>query len=443
MKRRFNGEPVEVTKVDGNRSIDILDLNNDCLRHLCNFLNLDDLVAVADVCTRFKDITRAHFKTSKHTNLDFVEIFECAEDVDSVKNGLIHISKVLRNFGGLAVSVRAKGVFIRNLYRAKLSSAIIVLISRYCSSENLKELSLVNFNHASSSFSAQNLRTLFKHLCSLELRHGQCTKAFLKRFAQHWPKLEALAFFNVSFSSQIVNVDVEKVLAKNPQLKKIELFYCRNVTDHILQSIATYTPQVESLKFKSFELRSSTFQRNTKYLGQMSKLKSVEIDCYGNSFCSAIDEMAAANVAIDHLKLRSFNLRDQAERFSNGISRIKTLKSLVLSHSVGLKATHVIDIVNNLDVLTEFELTSMLDLTVENLLELIKTGRKLQKIKFGAFPKHRIFIGGELFTKMAKIVEKRPEKVHLVLFLLNWYADVVIPEYLVAAHSDALTVRIF
>lgn len=448
MKRKFNGELVEqindeVQPInDEIQPTGILDLNIDCLRHLCNFFSLTDLVAVADVCEKFRDVAQAHFKSSKHKNLDLMEIFECAEDVDSVQNGLLFISKVLRNFGESVVSIRAKGIFIRNLYRGKFSSQIIVLISRYCSNGNLKELSLENFNHASSSFTAQNLRTLLKHLQSLALRHGQCTKAFLKRLAHHWPKLEALAFYNVSFSSQIVNVEVEKVLAKNPQLKKIEIFYCRNVTDRILHSIATHAQQIESLKFKSFELRSSTFERNSKHLAKLSKLKSLEIDCYGKSICSAIDEMAAENVAIEHLKLRSFNLRDQADRFTDGISKLKTITSLDLSHSRGLNAAHLMEIVKNLD-LNEIELTSMLDLTAENLLELIKIGRKVQKIKFGSFPKRKIYMEGDLFLKIVRIVEKRPEKIHLTLFLLNWYADVVIPHYLVSAHSDVLAVRIF
>lgn len=442
MKRKSNGEPAEQVNADKIQPTGILDLNNDCLRHLCNFFSLTDLAVVADVCVQFRDIAQAHFKTSKHKSLDLMEIFECAEDVDSVQNGLLFISKVLRNFGDSIVSIRAKGIFIRNLYRAKYSSQIIILISRYCSNGNLKELSLENFNHASSNFSAQNLRSLLKHLQSLALRHGKCTKAFLKRLAQHWPKLEAIAFYNVSFSSQIVNVDVEKVLAKNPQLKKIEIFYCRNVTDRIFHSIATHTQQIESLKFKSFELRSTTFEENSKYLGKLSKLKSLEIDCYGKSICSAIDEMAARNVAIEHLKLRSFNLRDQADRFTDGISKLKTITSLGLSHSWGLKATHLMEIVKNLD-LTEIELTSMLNLTAENLLELVKIGQKVQKIKFGSFPKQKIYVGSELFLKIVKIVEKRPEKGHLKLSLLNWYADVVIPVYLVSAHSEVLTVRIF
>lgn len=443
MKRKSNGEPAEQIRAEAKTPIGILDLNNDCLRHLCIFLSLPDLVVVADVCVLLKDVTQAHFRTTKYTNLDLTDISECAEDVDSVKNGLLYISKALRIFGELVVSIRAKGIFIRNLYRAKFSSRIIMLISCFCSNGNLNELCLENFNHASSSFSAQSFRLLLKHLKKLELRHGQCTKAFLKRLAYHWPKLEALAFSNVSFSSQIVNVDVEKVLSKNPQLKKIELFYCRNVTDRILKSIATHTPQIESLKFKSFELRSNSFERNSKYLGRMNKLISLEIDCYGKSICSAIDEMAAANVAIEYLKLRSFNLRDQADRFANGVSKLKTIKSLVLSHSAGLKTNQVIDIAKNLHQLTEFELTSMVDLTEKNLLELLKSGQRLQKIKFGSFPKNKIFIGGDLFMKMVKIVEKRTEKAHLMIFLLNWYANVIIPEYLVSAHSGSLTVRIF
>lgn len=443
MKRKSNGVPIQEFGPSGVRSIGIMDLNNDCLRHLCHFFCLADLVVVADVCARLRDVAQAHFKTSKHKNLDFTEIFECAEDVDSVKNGLLNISRVLRNFGEAVVSIRAKGIFIRNLYRAKFSSEIIIQITRYCSNGNLKELSLENFNHASSSFTAQDLRPLLKHSEILELRHGQCTKAFLKRLAQHWPKLEALSFCNVSFSSQIVNDDIEKVLAKNPQLKKLELFYCRNVTDRILQCIAVHTPQIESLKFKSFELRPTTFERNSVYLSKLCKVKSLEIDCYGKSFCAAIDEMASANVPIEHLNLRSFNLRNQVDRFANGISKLKTIQSLILSHSPGLRASHVIDIVKNLDELAEFELTSMLDLSSENLLELLKTGPKLRKIKFGSFPRNKIFIGGDLFMKMVRIVEKRSQKTHLMLFLLNWYADVVIPGYLATSHSHSLTVRIF
>lgn len=42
----------------------LLDLNDDCLRDVFEYLSISDLAAVADVCSRLRHVARLHFLAS-------------------------------------------------------------------------------------------------------------------------------------------------------------------------------------------------------------------------------------------------------------------------------------------------------------------------------------------------------------------------------------------
>lgn len=84
MKRAFDGQPVAaVSRALGYTNI--FDLNDDCLRESLKYLKPAELAAVADVCTRFKQITQMHFRTSKYKLLETSTIYEEAGMLGAMK----------------------------------------------------------------------------------------------------------------------------------------------------------------------------------------------------------------------------------------------------------------------------------------------------------------------------------------------------------------------
>lgn len=69
-------------------------LNDDCLREVFENLDVRSLCAIADVCVRFRQNAKLHFKSSEHCNSVDNSFFYA-----SVEEELIQTSKLLRNFG--------------------------------------------------------------------------------------------------------------------------------------------------------------------------------------------------------------------------------------------------------------------------------------------------------------------------------------------------------
>lgn len=61
----------DIEMASSNRSTSIMDLNDDCLWEFCADLNLIDLSAVADVCSRFRAAARNYFRKSTEKNVNF------------------------------------------------------------------------------------------------------------------------------------------------------------------------------------------------------------------------------------------------------------------------------------------------------------------------------------------------------------------------------------
>lgn len=56
------------THIDAENPLQITDLNDDCLEHICKSLNLLDLLNVADTSKRFFSVVRSIFK-GKHAKI--------------------------------------------------------------------------------------------------------------------------------------------------------------------------------------------------------------------------------------------------------------------------------------------------------------------------------------------------------------------------------------
>lgn len=124
----------------------ILDLNEDCLREVFEVMELSDLAAVADVCSRFRSIAQAHFKALRVKHLVFTELREN----DAIIEEFERASGLLRNFGAYAESIEVHGnghSFVRNaaVYVERLQQLII----RHCG-ENITKIQLrhIGFEHS-------------------------------------------------------------------------------------------------------------------------------------------------------------------------------------------------------------------------------------------------------------------------------------------------------
>lgn len=420
----------------------IIDVNSDCLREIFEKLDLWDLCAVADVCSNFREIARAHFKTSKYKNLDLT-VFHTVKDVNSAKNALLWTSRVLRNFNGLIESIHLKGFFLSYGYSEQFSNRLLSLIGGTCSNGMPKKLTLKDFHLGDDT--AYELRPLLSHLQCLKLVDGNCSEGFLQMVSQWSPRLEGLLFRNFRWTFHGVDAVevIEKFCDRNPQLKWVEFYHCANVDDRIINTIVKHAPQIENLKFESLEPRSTTFGSNSVYLSEFSKLKSLEIGCHRNLISVAIGQMATNRVPLEHLKLKRAEIRCQVDIFVDAITQLQSLKSLYFFGIHDLQFAHIHEITKNLSELAELQLTYTIELTANNLLDLVRSGTKLRRLEINWNSQSKLYFDDDIFMGLVRNLETRTAKATLRILLHKCYAKVAIARGLARLHRHLLEVDSF
>lgn len=430
-----SSQPTPNTKI-------ILDLNYDCLLDVFYYLELDELAVVADVCTRFKQIAvdSAHSKTKSK---------ELYLRPDSTKYS------ILRNFGASFKYVTVNAVPSFGKETTEYQKRLIELLCLYCVGETIK-LRLCGFDitdeistlmvpllgrvHKLILIYCKMGKVFMNHLplWSPEMR-DLTVNAYnsyvdpnhespqLNQLRQKCPKLEFMELLGVK------NADIEEFLKQNSQLREIRWSFGGNHSDSILQLIAKYVPEIERIEFGT-KMETNTI--NTKYFGQLRELKSLSLEVNNDrSYVPlAVHELGSANIALECLKLYSF---DSSQVFIEGISKLHRLKTLNLRFVKEFTAPQLIEICEHLKELSEIWLFEVyLNMTEENLLKIIQTAKKLTKFVYRKY-NHDIHdspfdfdmngrdcgyfyttIGVDTMMKMERIVDERREKTPLT-FVLN------------------------
>lgn len=220
-----------------------LELIDDCLQDIFGHLDLLDLCTVADVCTRFRENAKLYFAKKEYKDINLNRAYD--------EEGMLGLCKVLRNTGPLAEFVRMQlPPSTANEREEEIGTAIIELISLHCN-----ERARIILKH----FRVEDeLIETLPHLVILQIEKSDSTKAQingeLEELIQDIPQtinvsavtgLEKLSLNLLDLDHEIF----EKALENNPDLKKIELIYCRNIDDRIFPLIAAKAPQIESLRF--------------------------------------------------------------------------------------------------------------------------------------------------------------------------------------------------
>lgn len=445
-------------------STTIQEVNDYCLREVFSHLSVGDLAIVADVCTRFRQNAKAHLEFSKRDALKRYYFSIDSRECESQK--LLRISRELRNFGPLFKSIDG---YVSKSY---LWRKAMELLKTYCSGTILN-LTLCEFKISGEI--AMMLRPVLASVQELTLSGGQWDALFLwmlpewspdlrkltleyinphqiSGLHQAYPKLTKLKLTGVD---EAKNSDIEEFLKRNPQLKQISIITCDRIDNNIFKSIATYTPQIEKIHFFS----NVPIQHNNEPIcGQLNYLKELRMEFNdlghknynvddADNIIKILDEIGSAGISLRKLDLRSvdFNLIvNGGRRFVEAISKLKKLECLKMNDVCGLSATDFTDICDRLPELAELTLKATFPtLNSTNVLNLIRFGKRLQKITFyGARPETKLCIDGDMYMKFVNVVQNRSEKIHLLIKLFDFEYTTNVPKELIKKYKDVLTLKI-
>lgn len=428
----------------------ILDLNDDVLREVFWNINDLDIGAVADVCTTFRRIAEPLFSSRFQQNSLSIHIplTRTRETFD-----LRPLHSLLRRFGK---SMKSLDIFFFNgnpVYCLR----VMKMVDRYCG-DQLKELLLFNCGFTADLMPI--LRSMLSRIQTLRLegcRFGEesigneaseifsfCSelRTLWIEYPKHlnWavrvkcPKLESFA---VVLDRAITNKTIGRILELNPQLKEIKIQRCIAITSQIIPSITRYAPRIEKITI-CFVETSHDFARNLKHLKSLTLLNSLDLGCAGERISPVINELAAANIPLETLKIMRSVSDDELVM---AIANLRRLKKLRLERNTNMKAFDVLMIAKNLDELTELSI-EVKEFTGNDLLETIRNAPKLRKLELSIFTEYKAAIlDSNWYMEIRGVIATRKENSALEIILGKSMVNV--PDKLLKANHHLLKIRFF
>lgn len=418
----------------------IVDLNDDCLREICDYLNLTELCIFADVCSRFKQNAQAKFRSLKTKDVS-KEVWIDMPDIAKYR--------MLRNFGASITSLIAVALKRNNEY-------LVLMIIRHCG-EALKALTLHSFRinaylgerllsliarlekfgiiecHCQPSF-CERLPFHSSNLRELEFKfeyYSQCSNVFvLGGLPQTFPKLESFSMVDLE------NRDLKAFLIKNRQLKTINLESANGNEDNF-SLIAEHLPTLENL---GIVVSKRWNIENHGNLRRMSALKSLVMKSHrSTNVDSILTKMSAEKVPIENLELIKCPGNKGLLMVIPKFEKIKVLRLMDVEY---VKVPDVVKLCNRLEDLTELLFRTDTSLPIPDILTLIRSGKKLQKLHLQK-KNWDLAIDTDTYMKIVDIIKmRRNAHKHLELVLMGKHNTINVSKGIMFANRNCLSLEL-
>lgn len=414
------------TEVKMSTETSFIDLDDYVLRE--TFQNLDDvdLNTIANVCTWFKQNAQAVF-SSRYQHKLFV-----------LYRRYPHF---LRNFGPMITSLRFYAIGDSELLPEAMEEVV-----RYCG----RTLTELKFSYV--TFTAQlitilepllrRLRILELHKCRYDTRiFSLCAELHslslcdIERFPNriHMPKLESLI---ISRCNGIQNASIKIFLEVNPQLKELRFEWCRDTTPEIIQSIAQFAPQIETLIY-AFPISDFDLIEHYYNLKKLTRLKRLQILWPNKSVSPIISEIAAANVPLEFFQLTS--IMDKDKQLFSAISELNQLKTLMISGGKILSVPDLMTMFGCLSELTYLHIDADgFPVSDSQYLEIIRRAPKLQHLVLGS--NRGVILDVNLYKRILELIAIRCGQYRLEIEFKREFVKV--PRELLQANRDLLKINI-
>ncbi|XP_031618987.1 uncharacterized protein LOC116338069 [Contarinia nasturtii] len=242
----------------------ILNLNDDCLLHICTFLDFDTLIKMAYVCTRFKNLLDEFYFPKR--KIHSILVFHAS--LNSIRLAMKCIGPHLEH---LTLRYSNHCVKTKNYLQSEHEERATYKILQYCG-ENLKKLSIhkpegrkpldklcdllmpalrkivcLEWNTDFDCSTIEKLHELSPHLETLILkkRTFSCECKHITSHL-HWPTLKSLSTFQHMFALNTpCQQYFERFIYLNPQLKRLKL---TNVNGELFNVITEHCENLEYLE---------------------------------------------------------------------------------------------------------------------------------------------------------------------------------------------------
>lgn len=337
----------ESNGVNGSESdaMNILQLNDDCLIMICDYLELMDLLALKKTCSRFENISCEVFK--RYKVLDF--------DLDPSEKKyltMLDAKNILTEIGGYI-----EHLFISRERFLKSGMRILHLIPRYC--PNLTDLDINDFKLKGSIL--KGFDEVFKSLKGLSLADCSIDDTVGKSLI-HATNLQRL---NLSLNSEITG----KCLSSVKNLKYLNLESCQNIQGKPFTTFAKHNKTLEYLNICNCGRLTTDAIKSIA-----TNMTDLEHLVCNNNYDSVDASTMALLGKLPNLKKIQFKINGYSpiDQILQGLVEVNKLEHLDLSEGVFTAVDYTV--LSNLTHLKELKLNYKLDLGDEQLAKLAQMG---------------------------------------------------------------------
>lgn len=401
-----------------SRTVQMLDLNDDCLIDVFSYLNFNDLVSVNQTCIRFQPLSEHVFR-KKHTAINLTDTpIDDYSNVDESSFTLLQIRNLFVSFGPQIQKLKVAS----NSFKQENRYRVLDLLIRSCTS--LRVLCLTGFYIKESLYKINT--TFFSHLEDLSLTLCEVCDSIKRVFSQchELRKLTiqsdsnltgsciAISFPRLESMKLVMNSDIETrhlntFIKLNLQLTSLKIIHCRNcIFDDIFPKIATFLPNLEVLNIEIEFFHD--FNHNIMHLLQLNHLRELQLNCSRYSV-SAFVEALAAKQQIEVLHLSDGLLNDN---LIDAITKCKKLTSLKLCSMPNVHNRFLSELARNLPLLNDFHVSKCQLLTSSGVIQFVGFAERLQTLNIA---NSSVEIDDKFFLSLEQIYKTRGRRLTLNL----------------------------
>lgn len=406
-------DPNNDNETSTNGTINLLDLNDDCLTEIFTYLNVIDLCTVDRLNERSHRVAQGIF----HKRYTVMDLTYESKALIYFELTLHKIRNLLKCFGHQIVELKVAALAFKMEYRSR----VLDLITRYCMNLKLFECTEFTFNESICLYTQKffsNLEVLSLNRCEFNVKmkrifdyckslktlkiqgdnnsNGSCLTI-------HIPKLESIVLV---LNTDLSSLHLYAFFRLNPQLKSVEILNCGYVYDDIFEEIAM---NLNNLELLTIEVNNFVnFVENLKALLRLNRLKELKLNCSLYSISSFVDELATKDT-IEVLHISDGVLNDH---LIDALSKCKRLRSLKLCSMPNVHDHFLSALATNLPILTDFHLSKCQTMTCKGMIAFVEMAENLNTLNI---TNSIIAIDNVFVLELVRIYKNRNHKLILNL----------------------------
>lgn len=421
----------------------ILNIQDEYLMHIFEYLPLCDLCTVAEVCKKFKSnavnafsklysdfdvnmlIDESRDDSDTNSDLDLEDDEQDSENdlpMDLVEN-------IFRNFG-----IHIKGLHIdQEDFDQNQTEQILELIVTFCSHDNAKLSKLVMNDITIYSHFIERLQPIFGRLNSLDITGGlydrrhaslfstcsQLTELMLEHvymagcFIQKFEKLQTISLAYICDNYVIYGVPLQSFVRMNPQLKSFTITDSCRVKSNIYDIIGSL-PELEELKLHmKTKIENNKLEDDLNHLARLENLKFFSFNCLNLPIGKLLNSFAEKKIPLEDLDLSNLTLD---LNIAASLSKLSQIRNLRFSDGEAVSG-QLAQAVKRMIYLEKLYLCNFGQVTVDDIKEIIKNARELNDIQL--YNQDGITIDSKSFNEISQLVETRGNNIKLNMHIIG------------------------